>query len=111
MKEWIIVYKMIYKKEIKDRTFTFRELANDLRKELTKLQLLKARQVIAKGAFGLSFVELEDTNQLIEDKQEKKEKGKGKSKRKLTIRESSTKCLACDIQGHILAKCLYVFLD
>ena len=66
---------------------------------------------MAKGAFGPSFAKLEDINQPIKDKQEKKGKGKGKGKRKLTTRESLTKCLAYDIQGHILAKCLYVFLD
>ena len=54
---------MLYTKEIEDRTLTFRKLANNLRKELLKsIQTSRARQVVAKGAFGPSFANLEDTN-------------------------------------------------
>jgi hypothetical protein len=54
---------MLYAKEIKDRTLTFKKLANNLRKELLKsIQTLRVGQVVAKGAFGPSFANLEDTN-------------------------------------------------
>src|SRR5580700_8079041 len=104
---------MIYKKAIENGILTFRELANDLRTELTKLQPPKVGRVVAKGAFGPSFAESEDTDQPYkEDEKEKtKGKGKGKGKRKLTAGELSAKCPACDIQGHILAKYLYIFPD
>ena len=63
---------------------------------------------MAKGAFGPSFAESEDTDQPhVEDEQEKKKKGK--SKQKLTTGESSAKCPACELQGHTLANCLYIF--
>ena len=86
---------MLHAKEIEDRTLTFRKLANDLRKELLKgytTQTPKASRVVAKGAFGSSFADLDDTKQPKEDEQEKK---RGRSKRKITTRESSTKCLTC----------------
>jgi hypothetical protein len=106
MKEWIVAYEMIHKREIENGTLTFRELANDLRTELTKLQPLKVGRVVAKGAFGPSFADLDDTEQPKEDEQEKR---KGKGKRKMTTGESSAKCPACGIQGHTLPNCLYVF--
>jgi len=106
MKEWIVAYEMIYRKEIENGTLTIRELANELRMELAKLQPLKAGRVVAKGAFGPSFADSDDTEQPKEDEQEKK---KGKSKRKMTTRESSAKCSACRLQGHTLPNCLYVF--
>ena len=99
---------MLHAKEIKDRTLTFRKLANDLRKELLKVstQTLRAGQVVAKGAFSPSFTDLDETKQPKEDEQEKK---KGRGKRKMTTGESSAKCSACGLQGHTLPNCLYVF--
>jgi hypothetical protein len=109
MKEWIVSYEMLHAKEIEDGTLTFRKLANDLRKELLKgytTQTPKAGRVVAKGAFGPSFADLDDTEQPKEDEQEKK---RGRSKRKMTTGESSAKCPACGFQGHTLPNCLYVF--
>jgi hypothetical protein len=108
MKEWIVSYEMLHAKEIEDGTLTFRKLANDLRKELLKgsTQTPRAGRVVAKGAFGPSFANSDDTEQPKEDEQEKK---KGKSKRKMTTGESSAKCLACELSGHTLPNCLYVF--
>ena len=63
---------------------------------------------MAKGAFGPSFADSDDTEQPKEDEQEKT-KGKGKSKRKMTTGESSAKCPACGLHGHTLENCLYVF--
>jgi hypothetical protein len=63
---------------------------------------------VAKGAFGPSFANLDDTKQPKEDEQERK---KGKSKRKMTTGESLVKCPACGFQGHTLPNCLYVFLE
>jgi hypothetical protein len=101
---------MLHATEIENGTLTFRKLANDLRKELLKSSTPKGGKAVAKGAFGPSFAESEDTDQskTQEDKQEKT-KGKGKGKRKTTIEESSAKCPACGIQGHTLPNCLYVF--
>ena len=54
---------MLYTKEIEDGTLTFRKLANNLRKELLKdTQTPRVGRVVAKGAFGPSFANLEDTN-------------------------------------------------
>jgi hypothetical protein len=110
MKEWIVLYKMLYTIEIENGTLTFQKLANDLRKELLKdsTQTPKAGRVIAKGAFGPSFANLGDTKQPKEDEQEER---KGKSKRKITIGESLAKCPACRLHGHTLENCLYVFLE
>src|SRR5271170_5162363 len=102
---------MLHAKEIEDGTLTFQKLANDLRKELLKgytTQTSKAGRVVAKGAFGPSFADLDNTKQPKEDKQEKT-KGKGKGKRKMTTEESLAKCPAYGIQGHALPNCLYVF--
>ena len=73
----------------------------------------RARQVVAKGAFGPSFANLEDTNQPqskgdIEEEQEKK---KGKGKHKLTISKLLTKYTICRLDRHLLSNCLYVFLE
>jgi hypothetical protein len=110
MKEWIVAYEMLHATEIEDGTLTFRKLANDLRKELLKgsTQTPKAGRVVAKGAFGPSFADLDDNDQ-SKDTEEEREKAKGKSKRKMTTGESSAKCPACGLQGHTLANCLYVF--
>ena len=113
MKEWIMSYEMLHATDIEDGTLTFRKLANDLRKELLKgytTQMPKAGRVMAKGAFGPSFADLDDTKQLKEDEQEKT-KGKGKGKRKMTIGESLAKCPTYRFQGHILPNCLYMFLE
>jgi hypothetical protein len=111
MKEWAVSYEMLNRKEIENGTLTFRTLANELRKELlmssTQPQTPRGR-VVAKGAFGPSFAESEDTEQPKEDEQEKT-KGRGKGKRKTTTEESSAKCPACGLQGHTLPNCLYVF--
>ena len=64
--------------------------------------------MVAKGAFGPSFADSDETEQPKEAEQEKT-KRKSKSKRKMTTGESSAKCLACEIQGHTLENCLYVF--
>ena len=103
MKEWIVSYELLHATEIDNGTLTFRKLANDLRRELTKSQIPKLGpgRVVAKGAFGPSFADLDETKQ--------PNKKKSKSKRKLTAGESSAKCPACEIQGHTLAKCLYIF--
>jgi hypothetical protein len=106
MKEWIVSYKMIHAKEIKEGTLTFRKLANDLRKELLKSTTPRASRTIAKGAFGPSFADLDDTEPK-EDEQEKR----GRSKRKMTTGESLAKCPACEFQGHTLPNCLYVFSE
>src|SRR5271168_15072 len=108
MKEWIVSYEMLHRKEIEDGTLTFRKLANDLRKELLKSPMPKVGRAVARGAFGPSFADLDDTEQPKEDEQEKT-KGKGKGKRKMTTEELSAKCPACGIQGHTLPNCLYVF--
>ena len=113
MKEWIVSYKMLHVTEIENGTLTFQKLANDLRKELLKgTQTSKVGRMVAKGAFGPSFAESEDTDQskTQEDEQEKT-KGRGKGKRKTTTEESSAKCLAYRLQGHTLPNCLYVFLE
>jgi hypothetical protein len=110
MKEWIVSYEMLHAADIENGTLTFRKLANDLRKELLKgytTQTPKAGRVVAKGAFGPSFADSDDTEQPKEDEQEKK--GRGKGKRKMTTGESSAKCPACGLQGHTLENCLYVF--
>ena len=102
---------MLYATEIEDGTLTFWKLANDLRKELLKgytTQTSKVGRVVAKGAFGPSFADSDDTEQHKEDEQEKK---KGKGKRKMTIGESSAKCPAYGFHGHTLENCLYVFLE
>src|SRR6266480_3860421 len=98
---------MLHTTEIEDGTLTFRKLANDLRKELLKgsTQTPKAGRVVAKGAFGPSFADLDDNDQ-SKDTEEEREKAKGKSKRKMTTGESSAKCPACGLQGHTLANCL-----
>jgi hypothetical protein len=112
MKEWIVSYEMLHATEIENGTLTFRKLANDLRKELLKgsTQTPRIGRAVAKGAFGPSFAESENTDQpkTQEDEQEKI-KGKGKGKRKTTTEESSAKCPACGLQGHTLPNCLYVF--
>jgi hypothetical protein len=82
---------MIHTKEIKEGTLTFRKLANDLRKELLKSTTPRAGRTIAKGAFGPSFANLDNTEPK-EDKQEKR----GRSKRKMTTRESLAKCPTCE---------------
>ena len=114
MKEWIISYEMLHATEIEDGTLTFRKLASDLRKELLKesTQMPKAGRVVAKGAFGPSFADSDDTDQLQSkngDTETEREKTKGKGKRKLTTGESSAKCAACGLLGHTLPNCLYVF--
>ena len=63
--------------------------------------------MVAKGAFGPSFADSDDTEQPKEDEQEKR----GRGKRKMTTGESSAKCPACGFQGHTLPNCLYVFLE
>ena len=98
---------MLHGKEIENGTLTFRTLANDLRKELLKSSIPKAGRVVAKGAFGPSFAESDDTDQ--PKSKEDEQKTKGKSKRKMTTGESSAKCPACGLQGHTLENCLYVF--
>src|SRR5271167_1367578 len=103
---------MLHAADIENGTLTFRKLANDLRKELLKgytTQMPNAGKVVAKGAFGPSFANSDNTEQLKEDKQETK--GRGKGKQKMTIGESSAKCPACGIQGHTLPNCLYVFSE
>ena len=113
MKEWIVSYKMIHAKDIEDGTLTFRKLANDLRKELLKGSTPRVGRV-AKGSFGPSFADSDETDQLkskkgdTEDKQQRT-KGKGKRKRTKGESEPSTKCPACQLSGHTLANCLYVF--
>lgn len=97
MKEWIVSYELLHATEIDNGTLTFRKLANDLRRELTKSQTPRLGRVVAKGAFGPSFADSDETEQ------------PNKSKRKLTAGESSAKCPGCEIQGHTLAKCLYIF--
>ena len=94
MKEWIVSYELLHATEIDNGTLTFRKLANDLRRELTKSQTPKPGlgRVVAKGAFGPSFADLDETKQPKED-----EKGKKKSKRKLTTGESLVKCPACKL--------------
>ena len=70
MKEWIVAYEMLHTMDIENGTLTFRKLANDLRKELLKgytTQTLKAGRVVAKGAFGPSFADSDDTEQPKED--------------------------------------------
>jgi hypothetical protein len=100
------VVELLHATEIDNGTLTFRKLANDLRRELTKSQTPKPGRVVAKGAFGPSFADSDETEQPKEDEQGKK---KSKSKRKLTTGESSAKCPACELQGHTLANCLYIF--
>jgi len=105
---------MLHVTEIEDGTLTFRKLTSDLRKELLKesTQMLKAGRVVAKGAFGPSFADSDDTDQLQSkngDTETEREKTKGKGKRKLTMGESSAKCAACGLLGHTLPNCLYVF--
>jgi hypothetical protein len=104
-----VLYKLLHATEIDNETLTFRKLANDLRRELTKSQTPKPGpgRVVAKGAFGPSFADLNETKQPKEDEQGKKKK----SKRKLTAGESLAKCPTCKIQGHTLANCLYIFLE
>ena len=68
--------------------------------------MLKAGRVVAKGAFGPSFAKSDDTDQPKDDEQEKK---RGQGKRKMTTRESSGKCPACEFQGHTLPNCFYMF--
>jgi hypothetical protein len=109
MKEWIVSYELLHATEIDNGTLTFRKLANDLRRELTKSQTPGPGRVVAKGAFGPSFAESDDTNQPQSKGDTEDEKGKKKSKRKLTTGESSAKCPACGFQGHTLPNCLYVF--
>ena len=108
MKEWIVSYEMLHATEIEDGTLTFRKLVNDLRKELLKSHAPKASRTVAKGAFGPSFAESDDTEQ-PKSKDDELEKTKGKGKRKRTTGESSANCLACGLQGHALPNCLYVF--
>ena len=86
MKEWIVLYELLHATEIDNGTLTFRKLANDLRKKLTKSQTPKLGRVVAKGAFSPSFADLDETKQPKED-----EKRKKTSKRKLTIGESLAK--------------------
>jgi len=112
MKDWIVAYEMLHATEIEDGTLTFRKLANDLRKELLKTSTPRAGRVVAKGAFGPSFAESEDTDQpksKEDEPEQEKPRRKGKGKRKMTTGESSAKCSACELQGHTLANCLYVF--
>jgi len=69
---------------------------------------------VAKGAFGPSFADSDDTDQLQSkngDTETEREKTKGKGKRKLTTGESSAKCATCGLLGHTLPNCLYVFLE
>ncbi len=64
MKEWVVAYEMLHATEIENGTLTFRKLANDLRKELLKgylTQTPKVGRVVAKGAFGPSFADSDDT--------------------------------------------------
>ena len=70
MKEWIVLYELLHATEINNGTLTFRKLANNLRRELTKSQTLKLglEQVVAKGAFSPSFANLDKTKQPKEDK-------------------------------------------
>ena len=68
MKEWIVSYEMLYVTEIENGTLTFQKLANDLRKELLKgTQTPRIGRVVAKGAFGPSFADLNETKQPKED--------------------------------------------
>ena len=108
MKEWIISYEMLHATEIENGTLTFRKLANDLRKELLKSSTPRAGRVIAKGAFGPSFADSDDTEH-PKSKDDEPGKTKGKNKRKMTTGESSAKCPACGLQGHTVENCLYVF--
>ena len=89
MKEWIVLYELLHATEIDNGTLTFRKLVNDLRRELTKSQTPRLGQVVAKGAFGPSFADLDETKQ--------PNKKKSKSKRKLIVGESLAKCPACEI--------------
>jgi len=104
---------MLYREKIEDRSLTFRKLANDLRKELLKGTTIppKAGRVVAKGAFGPSFAELDNSEQTQKQGDSKDERGKGKSKgkRRMTTGESSAECPACGLLGHTLPNCLYVF--
>jgi hypothetical protein len=113
MKEWIVSYEILHATEIENGTLTFQKLANDLRKELLKgTQTPKAGRVVAKGAFGPSFADSDDTDQprcKKEDTEDEQEKRKGRGKRKMTTGEPTAKCPACGLQGHTLPNCLYVF--
>ena len=51
---------------------------------------------------------MDKTEQPKEDEQGKK---KSKSKRKLTKGESLARCPTYKLEGHILANCLYIFLE
>ena len=93
-----MLYKMLHAANIENGTLTFQKLANDLRKELLKgytTQMPNAGRVVAKGAFGPSFADLDNTEQPKEDEQETK--GRGKGKRKITTKELLAKCPICRI--------------
>ena len=69
---------------------------------------------MAKGAFGPSFADSDDTDQLQSKNgniETEREKMKRKDKRKLTMGELSAKCAACGLLGHTLPNYLYVFLE
>ena len=110
MKEWIVSYKMLHATAIEDRTLTFCKLANDLRKELLKSSMLRAGQVVAKGAFSPSFANSDHAEQ-PKDNEPKRKKTKGQGKQKMTIGELSAKCPTCRNYRHTLENCLYVFLE
>jgi hypothetical protein len=94
-----VLYELLHTTEIDNRILAFRKLANDLKRELTKLQTLKLRlrRVVAKGAFDPSFAELDDTNQPQSKGDIEDEKGRKKSKQKLTTKGLLIKCSTCKI--------------
>ena len=67
---------------------------------------------MAKGVFGPSFADSDNTDQLQfqkRDMENKREKIKGKGKHKMNTGESLSKYSACGLLRHTLPNYLYVF--
>jgi hypothetical protein len=115
---WATSYQLLKQAEADRGTLTYRTVANDFRKE-TRPRAKGGSGSIAKGSFGPAYAQ--DSNLLgqSEDsgdasnhgiKQTLSKEGK-KRPRKSTSAGSVEKCLACELPGHRLADCFYVFSE
>jgi hypothetical protein len=110
--EWVRIFEVTQVEKVENGTLSYRELANDCRREVKRFSTEKAR--VTKGSFGPSFAG--------ESAVEEDAPGKGnisgrataqgeekKNRRRRQASEATTVCRGCGLRGHYHLQCFYLF--
>lgn len=113
---WALTYRLNKGDKAEEGTLSYRTLANDFRKEIPSGA--KGGKSYAKGSFGVTYGtdqpekkedEAEETGDASSSHAQKSRKASNKRARKSTTASSQDKCPACELPGHKLSDCFYVF--